>query len=142
MIVGTRPEAIKLAPVIKAPRESGDDILVRVVTSGQHCEICRSALAMFGLPRTVNWTSNRSAGHWRILLLTCCGPLAGALPTAGPTSFYPGLHNPRARRVLRADTYCACGSRTAQWRPCPSLPGRGQSPDHRRGFPDPVATDS
>jgi len=49
IIVGTRPEAIKLAPVIKALRESGDDILVRVVTSGQHGEICRSALATFGL---------------------------------------------------------------------------------------------
>src|ERR1700730_6283046 len=49
VIVGTRPEAIKLAPVIKALRESGDDFLVRVVTSGQHGEICRSALAAFGL---------------------------------------------------------------------------------------------
>ncbi len=49
IIVGTRPEAIKLAPVIKALRESGDDFKVRVVTSGQHGEICRSALAAFGL---------------------------------------------------------------------------------------------
>src|SRR3979490_1162016 len=49
IIVGTRPEAIKLAPVVKALRESGDDFLVRVVMSGQHGEICRSALATFGL---------------------------------------------------------------------------------------------
>jgi len=49
IIVGTRPEAIKLAPVIKALRESGDDFKVRVVTSGQHGEICRSALTAFGL---------------------------------------------------------------------------------------------
>src|SRR5438128_5190617 len=49
IIVGTRPEAIKLAPVVKALRESGDDFAVRVVTSGQHGEICRSALAAFGL---------------------------------------------------------------------------------------------
>src|SRR5712671_3369234 len=49
IIIGTRPEAIKLAPVVKAVRESGDDFLVRVVTSGQHGEICRSALAAFGL---------------------------------------------------------------------------------------------
>jgi UDP-N-acetylglucosamine 2-epimerase (non-hydrolysing) len=48
VIVGTRPEAIKLAPVIKALRE-GEDFLVRVVTSGQHGEICHSALATFGL---------------------------------------------------------------------------------------------
>src|SRR5712671_3711156 len=49
IIVGTRPEAIKLAPVIKALRENGQDFLVRIVTSGQHGEICRSALAAFGL---------------------------------------------------------------------------------------------
>src|SRR5246127_3338886 len=49
IIVGTRPEAIKLAPVIKALRESGDDFLVCVVPWGQHGEICRSALATFGL---------------------------------------------------------------------------------------------
>ena len=49
IIVGTRPETIKLAPVIKGLRESGDDFKVRVVTSGQHGEICRSALAAFGL---------------------------------------------------------------------------------------------
>jgi UDP-N-acetylglucosamine 2-epimerase len=49
VIVGTRPEAIKLAPVIKALRESGHDFSVCVVTSGQHGEICRSALATFGL---------------------------------------------------------------------------------------------
>jgi UDP-N-acetylglucosamine 2-epimerase (non-hydrolysing) len=49
IVVGTRPEAIKLAPVIKALREGGDDFVVQVVTSGQHSEICRSALAAFGL---------------------------------------------------------------------------------------------
>src|SRR5215467_10739087 len=49
IVVGTRPEAIKLAPVVKALRESGDDFIAHVVTSGQHGEICRSALAAFGL---------------------------------------------------------------------------------------------
>ncbi len=49
IVVGTRPEAIKLAPVVKALRERGDDFRVRIVTSGQHGEICNSALAAFGL---------------------------------------------------------------------------------------------
>jgi hypothetical protein len=49
VIVGTRPEAIKLAPVVKALRESTEAHLVRIVTSGQHGEICHSALAAFGL---------------------------------------------------------------------------------------------
>ena len=49
IIVGTRPEAIKLAPVVRALRKSRGDFLVRVVTSGQHGKICHSALAAFGL---------------------------------------------------------------------------------------------
>jgi UDP-N-acetylglucosamine 2-epimerase (non-hydrolysing) len=49
IVIGTRPEAIKLAPVIKALREEPRDFVVRVVSSGQHGEICRSALAAFGL---------------------------------------------------------------------------------------------
>jgi UDP-N-acetylglucosamine 2-epimerase (non-hydrolysing) len=53
IVVGTRPEAIKLAPVIEALRDEPGDFAVRVVTSGQHGEICRSALAAFGLAADV-----------------------------------------------------------------------------------------
>src|SRR5215831_2037927 len=49
LVVGTRPEAIKLAPVARALREREGEFAVRIVTSGQHREICRSALAAFGL---------------------------------------------------------------------------------------------
>jgi UDP-N-acetylglucosamine 2-epimerase (non-hydrolysing) len=49
IIVGTRPEAIKLAPVVKALRERGDEFSSHIVGSGQHGEICSSALAAFGL---------------------------------------------------------------------------------------------
>jgi UDP-N-acetylglucosamine 2-epimerase len=49
VVVGTRPEAIKLAPVAKALRKQDDEFSVRIVTSGQHREICHSALAVFGL---------------------------------------------------------------------------------------------
>jgi UDP-N-acetylglucosamine 2-epimerase (non-hydrolysing) len=49
VVVGTRPEAIKLAPVARALREREGEFSVRIVTSGQHREICHSALAAFGL---------------------------------------------------------------------------------------------
>jgi len=49
VVIGTRPEAIKLAPVIRALRDRPSEFCVRVVTSGQHGEICRSALAAFGI---------------------------------------------------------------------------------------------
>ena len=49
VVIGTRPEAIKLAPVIRALRDRPSEFCVRVVTSGQHGEICHSALAAFGI---------------------------------------------------------------------------------------------
>jgi UDP-N-acetylglucosamine 2-epimerase (non-hydrolysing) len=49
IVIGTRPEAIKLAPVIKILRATPDHFSVRVIASGQHREICHSALAAFGL---------------------------------------------------------------------------------------------
>jgi UDP-N-acetylglucosamine 2-epimerase (non-hydrolysing) len=49
IIVGTRPEAIKLAPVVKALREREDEFSAHILASGQHGEICSSALAAFGL---------------------------------------------------------------------------------------------
>ena len=49
VVIGTRPEAIKLAPVIRALRSQPREFCVRVVTSGQHGEICSSALAAFGI---------------------------------------------------------------------------------------------
>ena len=68
--MGTRPEAIKLAPVVKALRRRGADFLVRLVTSGQQGEICHSALAAFGLAadssldvETINGSLTDSAGQ-------------------------------------------------------------------------------
>lgn len=49
LVVGTRPEAIKLAPLIMALRREPEKFAARIVTSGQHGHICRSALATFGL---------------------------------------------------------------------------------------------
>ncbi|NOZ78756.1 MAG: UDP-N-acetylglucosamine 2-epimerase (non-hydrolyzing) [Acidobacteria bacterium] len=48
IIVGTRPEAIKLAPVVEAMRRQGQLRPILVATS-QHREMLRQALAPFGL---------------------------------------------------------------------------------------------
>jgi len=47
VVVGTRPEAIKLAPVVKALRGTG--LAVRICLSGQHPDLAGAALADFGL---------------------------------------------------------------------------------------------
>jgi UDP-N-acetylglucosamine 2-epimerase (non-hydrolysing) len=52
VVVGTRPEAIKCAPVVFTLRERG--LNVRLVASGQHAALLDDALAAFGLVADVN----------------------------------------------------------------------------------------
>src|SRR6266566_3320678 len=47
VVIGTRPEAIKLAPVVRAARASGFD--VQVCVTGQHREMLRPVLELFDI---------------------------------------------------------------------------------------------
>ncbi len=49
ILVGTRPEAIKMAPVVRALRARPQEFQVDLLASGQHRELAREALAAFGL---------------------------------------------------------------------------------------------
>jgi UDP-N-acetylglucosamine 2-epimerase (non-hydrolysing) len=49
ILLGTRPEAIKLAPVVQALRARAEAVEVRVVSTGQHDDLLDSALASLGL---------------------------------------------------------------------------------------------
>lgn len=53
-IIGTRPEAIKLAPVILAARARPDDFEISIVRSGQHGELVDQLLTEFGLQADVD----------------------------------------------------------------------------------------
>lgn len=48
VVLGTRPEAIKLAPVILAAREQAG-VDVTVCNTGQHADMCASVLGLFGI---------------------------------------------------------------------------------------------
>lgn len=48
-VLGTRPEAIKMAPVIGLARQYADRVRVRVCVTGQHREMLRTALELFGI---------------------------------------------------------------------------------------------
>lgn len=52
LVVGTRPEAIKLLPVYRSLRARGAD--VAVVTTGQHREMVEPLMDVIGLPRTLS----------------------------------------------------------------------------------------
>ena len=49
LIVGTRPEAIKMAPVIAALRAAPERFSVSVLSTGQHKEMLEQALSLFGI---------------------------------------------------------------------------------------------
>ena len=48
-VLGTRPEAIKLAPIVLAAREAPARFAMTVIATGQHRQMAASALAQFGL---------------------------------------------------------------------------------------------
>lgn len=54
VIVGTRPEAIKMAPLILAARERPAQFEVRVIRTGQHRELVDQLMDEFGLAADVN----------------------------------------------------------------------------------------
>src|SRR5262245_42894905 len=47
VVIGTRPEAIKLAPVVRVLREDLDHFDVKVCVTGQHREMLDQVLAFF-----------------------------------------------------------------------------------------------
>jgi UDP-N-acetylglucosamine 2-epimerase (non-hydrolysing) len=49
VVVGTRPEAIKMAPVVRALRERGEQVSSRLALTGQHDELVGQVLDVFGL---------------------------------------------------------------------------------------------
>jgi UDP-N-acetylglucosamine 2-epimerase (non-hydrolysing) len=54
LVMGTRPEAIKLSPLVLAARARPDEFTVRVVVTGQHREMLKSVLAVFGIEMDVD----------------------------------------------------------------------------------------
>jgi UDP-N-acetylglucosamine 2-epimerase (non-hydrolysing) len=52
VIVGTRPEAIKMAPVLEALRARSDEVRTDLVLTGQHRELVHDVLERFGIEAT------------------------------------------------------------------------------------------
>jgi UDP-N-acetylglucosamine 2-epimerase (non-hydrolysing) len=56
IILGTRPEAIKLAPVIRVFQQD-PDMRTQVVLTGQHREMVDQVMALFQLTADATWPS-------------------------------------------------------------------------------------
>jgi UDP-N-acetylglucosamine 2-epimerase (non-hydrolysing) len=53
LILGTRPEAVKLAPVVHECARRGDEVEATVCLTGQHRELLAQVTEYFGIPRDV-----------------------------------------------------------------------------------------
>ncbi|KQT85130.1 UDP-N-acetylglucosamine 2-epimerase (non-hydrolyzing) [Aurantimonas sp. Leaf443] len=80
VVLGTRPEALKLAPVIMALRERPSDWRVSVVATGQHREMLAQALGSFALVPDSDldvMVANQTLAGLTSRLLTRCDALFG-----------------------------------------------------------------
>ena len=83
VIAGTRPEAIKLAPVINGLRTRG--IPTQLCATGQHRELFHDAAALFGLAADIDLDVMLPGQSVEVLLARTLPPLRIALQRERPT---------------------------------------------------------
>lgn len=108
LIAGTRPEAIKLAPVVTAMRAAGRMTPV-LVASGQHPQMVDQALAAFDLTSDVTLTVDRVTGSQPELLTEMIRQLDALF----------GEREPAAVVVQGDTTTTLAGAMAAFWRRIP-----------------------
>ena len=72
IILGTRPEAIKLLPIIKEFEKHKDKVEIKVISTGQHKEMLAQVFDMFSLKPDIDFglmTKNQSLSKLTCLLL-------------------------------------------------------------------------
>ncbi len=68
-VFGTRPEAIKMAPVVRALQVYAPDVAMRVCVTAQHREMLDQVLSLFGI--TPNWDLDLMQPGQNLTDLTC-----------------------------------------------------------------------
>jgi len=84
VFLGTRPEAIKLAPVVRALRERPEQFSTRVCSTGQHREMVQQALDAFGLQLDLQFDAMASAKTLGRLTARLFDDLDQVLEAEGP----------------------------------------------------------
>lgn len=70
LVVGTRPEVIKMAPVIKEFKERTSDFYTVVVSTGQHRQMLNQVLKTFGLENSIDISLDVMRENQQLLDLT------------------------------------------------------------------------
>ena len=109
VVVGTRPEAIKLAPLILALRERAV-LPVTVCATGQHRELLDGALADFGLVADVDLDLMRPDQRPEAVVAAALPALSAAIAIARPIAV-----------IVQGDTASAnAGAQAGRMRGCRS----------------------
>ncbi|OOY27827.1 UDP-N-acetylglucosamine 2-epimerase [Thioclava sp. L04-15] len=85
LIIGTRPEAIKLAPVYRA-LEARDDITTRLVLTGQHRDMARGVLELFGVAADIDLDVMKPSQTLTTLSARISAGLARVIEEEAPSS--------------------------------------------------------
>ena len=96
-IIGTRPEVIKVAPIIRRLQNT-DWAIVRIVTSGQQSDLLESTLAEFGLKPDVAIRHKRNCHTPALLASYLFDGWIILSVRFSPTAF---LHKATQRRLMR-----------------------------------------
>jgi UDP-N-acetylglucosamine 2-epimerase len=83
VVIGTRPEAIKMAPIVSALR-SADECDTRVALTGQHTALVDQALEVFGLEPDYDLEMMREGQSLYDVAHACLDGLPGILEDFGP----------------------------------------------------------
>ncbi len=134
-VFGTRPEAIKLCPLVNYLRAHGGALDVRVCVTAQHRQMLDQVLAVFGVVPDYDldlMQPGQSLAQSTSRILAGLEPVL-ASSTPGP-GHRPGRHHVhalrRARRLLPAHSRRPRRSRAAHPRPAPALPRRDEPRAH------------
>jgi UDP-N-acetylglucosamine 2-epimerase (non-hydrolysing) len=84
MVIGTRPEVIKLAPVLAELDGRGEWFSTRVITTGQHREMLEQALRSFGITPDVELECERATADLNAFTEKCLPALERALAADRP----------------------------------------------------------
>ncbi len=80
-VFGTRPEAIKMAPVVKELQRRGDEVVSRACVTAQHREMLDDVLQLFDLSPHYDldiMSENQSAAQVAAAVMTRLAPVLGA----------------------------------------------------------------
>ena len=117
-VFGTRPEAIKMAPLVKAFQALPDEFRTIVCVTGQHRQMLDQVLRLFEIKPDYDLDIMKPGQDLTDVTCRILDGMRSVLAEARPdlVLVLVDLDGSRTQRLLRADSRGACGSGSAHRR--------------------------